>query len=84
MAIVGASGFTGAELLRILAAHPAMTVVTATGDSQACVAVGDLYPSLGVAYPDLAFSVYEPERVAGADVVFFALPHGAWGIPARR
>ncbi|MYJ13800.1 MAG: N-acetyl-gamma-glutamyl-phosphate reductase [Acidimicrobiia bacterium] len=77
VAIVGASGFTGAELLRILAAHPAMTVVTATGDSQACVAVGDLYPSLGVAYPDLAFSGYEPERVAGADVVFFALPHGA-------
>ena len=77
VAIVGASGYTGAELLRILAAHPAMSVVVATGDTQAGVAVGDLYPSLGAAYPDLVFSSYEPEHVAGADVVFFALPHGA-------
>ena len=76
-AIVGASGYAGAELLRILAAHPAMSVVVATGDTQAGVAVGDLYPSLGAAYPDLAFSGYQPEHVAGADVVFFALPHGA-------
>ncbi|MYI55789.1 MAG: N-acetyl-gamma-glutamyl-phosphate reductase, partial [Acidimicrobiia bacterium] len=77
VAIVGASGYTGAELLRILAAHPAMAVVSATGDTQAGVAVGDLYPSLGAAYPDLVFSGYQPEQLAGADVVFFALPHGA-------
>ena len=77
VAIVGASGYTGAELLRILAAHPAMAVVCATGDTQAGVAVVDLYPSLGAAYPDLVFSTYEPDDVAGADVVFFALPHGA-------
>ena len=77
VAIVGASGYAGAELLRILAAHPAMSVVVATGDTQAGVAVGDLYPSLEAAYPDLAFSGYQPEHVAGADVVFFALPHGA-------
>ena len=54
-----------------------MAVVCATGDTQAGVAVGDLYPSLGAAYPDLVFSTYEPGDVAGADVVFFALPHGA-------
>ena len=77
VAIVGASGYTGAELLRILAAHPAMSVVVATGDTQAGVAVGDLYPSLGAAYPDLVFSSYAPEQVVGADVVFLALPHGA-------
>ncbi|MCY4101785.1 MAG: N-acetyl-gamma-glutamyl-phosphate reductase [bacterium] len=76
VAIVGASGYTGAELLRILAAHPAMSVVVATGDTQAGVAVGGLYPSLGAAYPDLVFSGYQPEHVAGADIVFFALPHG--------
>ena len=77
VAIVGASGYTGAELLRILAAHPAMSVVVATGDTQAGVAVGDLYPHLGPAYPGLVFSGYDPGEVAGADVVFLALPHGA-------
>ena len=77
VAIVGASGFTGAELLRILAAHPAMAVVVATGDTQASVAVAGLYPHLGSAYPDLVFSTYEPADLAGADIVFFALPHGA-------
>jgi N-acetyl-gamma-glutamyl-phosphate reductase len=77
VAIVGASGYTGAELLRILAAHPAMSVVLATGDTQAGVAVGDLYPHLGPAYPDLVFGSYAPADVAGADVVFLALPHGA-------
>ena len=77
VAIVGASGYTGAELLRILASHPAMSVVVATGDTQAGVAVGDLYPHLGPAYPDLVFDSYAPEDVAGADVLFLALPHGA-------
>ncbi len=77
VAIVGASGYTGAELLRILASHPAMSVVVATGDTQAGVAAGDLYPHLGPAYPDLVFSPYSIDDVAGADVVFFGLPHGA-------
>lgn len=77
VAIVGASGYTGAELLRILAAHPAMSVVVATGDTQAGVAVGDLYPHLGPAYPGLVFSPYSIDDVARADVVFFGLPHGA-------
>ena len=76
VAIIGASGYTGAELLRILAGHPAMSVVCATGDTQAGVAVGDLYPSLGAEYPDLVFSSYQPDDVSGADVVFCALPHG--------
>ena len=77
VAIVGASGYTGAELLRILAAHPAMSVVVATGDTQAGVAVADLYPHLGAAYPELVFSSYSLDDVADADVVFLALPHGA-------
>ena len=77
VAIVGASGYTGAELLRIVGAHPAMSVVVATGDTQAGVAVGDLYPHLGSAYPELIFSSYDVDAVAGAEVVFLALPHGA-------
>ena len=76
-AVVGASGYTGAELLRLLAAHPAMSVAVATGDTAAGTAVGELYPHLGPAYPDLAFTAYTPDAAAGADVVFFALPHGA-------
>lgn len=76
-AIVGASGYTGAELLRILAAHPAMSVVVATADTQAGVPVGSLYPHLGAAYPDLVLAGYDPADLAGVDLVFFALPHGA-------
>jgi N-acetyl-gamma-glutamyl-phosphate reductase len=76
--IVGASGFTGAELLRLLASHPELDVVVATGDSQAGTAVADLYPSLAVAYPDLAFEPFTPDLAErhGLDVVFCGLPHG--------
>lgn len=76
--IVGASGFTGAELLRLAAGHPELDVVVATGDSQAGTSVAELYPSLAAAYGDLAFVPYE-ERLAdehGLDVVFCGLPHG--------
>ena len=54
--IIGASGFTGAELLRLIAGHPELELVVATGDSQAGTAVADLYPSLAGAYPDLVFA----------------------------
>ena len=74
--IVGASGYTGAELLRLCAGHPALDVAWATGDSQAGSAVAGLYPSLAAAYPTLTFERYEPERLRDVDLVFFALPHG--------
>jgi N-acetyl-gamma-glutamyl-phosphate reductase len=75
--IVGASGFTGAELLRLAAQHPELDVRFATGDTQAGTAVADLYPSLAAAYPDLAFSPYDAAQAAGLDLVFLGLPHGA-------
>jgi N-acetyl-gamma-glutamyl-phosphate reductase len=75
--IVGASGYTGAELLRLAAGHPALEVVLATGDSQAGTAVADLYPSLRPVYGDLVFEAYTPEVVDGLDLVFCGLPHGA-------
>lgn len=75
--IIGASGFTGAELLRLCAGHPDLDVVLATGDSQAGTRAADLYPSLAAAYPDLVYSPYDPTAVAGADLVFLGLPHGA-------
>jgi N-acetyl-gamma-glutamyl-phosphate reductase len=75
--IVGASGFTGAELLRLAAGHPDLEVVLATGDTQAGTPVAALYPSLAAAYPDLVFTPYDPAACAGLDLVFLGLPHGA-------
>lgn len=74
--IVGASGYAGAELLRLFAAHPEFTVVWATGDSQAGSKIADLYPSLLAAYGDTAFASYDPIAADGLDVVVLALPHG--------
>jgi N-acetyl-gamma-glutamyl-phosphate reductase len=77
VAIVGASGYTGAELLRLAAQHPDLEVDYATGDSQAGVAASELYPSLAVAYPELTFEALDVERAASADLVFLGLPHEA-------
>jgi N-acetyl-gamma-glutamyl-phosphate reductase len=75
--IIGASGFTGAELLRLCAQHPDLAVRMATGDTQAGVRVAELYPSLAAAHPDLSFTAYDPAVVDGLDLVFLGLPHGA-------
>ncbi len=75
--IAGASGYTGAELLRLCASHPDLEVVLATGDSQAGARTADAYPSLAAAYPDLVYSSYEPTQFDGLDLAFLALPHGA-------
>ncbi len=75
--IIGASGFTGAELLRLCASHPSFDVRVATADSQAGVALAELYPSLAGAYGDQAFVATSPEAVDGLDLVFLGLPHGA-------
>lgn len=75
--IVGASGYTGAELLRLCAAHPDLEVRVATGDTMAGTRAAELYPSLAAGYPELTFSAYDPAAVAGLDLVFLGLPHGA-------
>ena len=75
--IIGASGYTGAELLRLVAQHPDLEVVYATGDSQAGTLASGLYPSLSARYPDLVFEEFDPARAAGLDVVFLGLPHEA-------
>jgi N-acetyl-gamma-glutamyl-phosphate reductase len=75
--IVGASGFTGAELLRLCAGHPDLDVVFATGDTQAGRPVADLYPGLAAEYGDLIFESYAPDLSDGLDAVFLGLPHGA-------
>ncbi|MFL6205489.1 MAG: N-acetyl-gamma-glutamyl-phosphate reductase, partial [Acidimicrobiales bacterium] len=75
--IIGASGYTGAELLRLCALHPELDVRVATGDTQAGTAVAELYPSLGAAYGHLTFASYDPTDLEGLDLVFLGLPHGA-------
>jgi N-acetyl-gamma-glutamyl-phosphate reductase len=74
--IVGASGYTGAELLRLLASHPDLEVVVATGDSKAGTPIADLYPSLAAAYRGRSYDAYDPELLDGLDLVFCGLPHG--------
>ncbi|MGI9605893.1 MAG: N-acetyl-gamma-glutamyl-phosphate reductase [Acidimicrobiales bacterium] len=74
--VVGASGYTGAELLRLIHAHPNLDLVCATGDSKAGTAIADLYPSLAAAYGDRTYDAFSPELVDGLDLVFVGLPHG--------
>ncbi len=75
--VVGGSGYTGAELLRLLSSHPEIDVVHVSADSNAGAPLGALYPSLAVAYPDRVYDAMDPAAVAGLDVVFLAMPHGA-------
>src|SRR5438094_511329 len=75
-AVVGGSGYTGAELLRLLAGHPEIEVCLVTADSNAGAAVGDLYPSLASTYAGLTYESVLPAELAGLDVVFLCLPHG--------
>jgi N-acetyl-gamma-glutamyl-phosphate reductase len=74
--IIGGSGYTGAELLRLLSQHPELDVVHVTGDSAAGAAVADLYPSLAAGYGGLTYEPYDAAAVAGLDLLFLALPHG--------
>ncbi|GMQ85342.1 MAG: N-acetyl-gamma-glutamyl-phosphate reductase [Acidimicrobiia bacterium] len=73
--VLGASGFAGAELMRLCAGHPSFEIVFASAESQAGVQVGSLYPSLAADYPDMEFRKWE-EVPEGLDVVFVALSHG--------
>ncbi|MEA3038689.1 MAG: N-acetyl-gamma-glutamyl-phosphate reductase [Sphingomonadales bacterium] len=75
-AILGASGFVGAELLRLLDLHPGIEPLALFGDTQAGQPLGEVHPHLALAYPGLTVDRYSPEALAGADLVFAALPHG--------
>lgn len=75
--IIGASGYTGAELLRLLAGHPGIEVELATANTFAGERVSSLYPSLAGAYPERMFERLDAaEAVARCDVFFLGLPHG--------
>jgi N-acetyl-gamma-glutamyl-phosphate reductase len=74
--IAGASGYLGAELLRLLAGHPDLEVAVAQGDTSAGTPVAELYPSLAPEYRDLVYCDLDPDGLDGLDVVFVALPSG--------
>ncbi len=74
--IVGASGYTGTELLRLVDGHPSLELAVATGDSKAGTKIADLYPSLAAAYGDREYEPFTPELIDGLDLVFIGLPHG--------
>ena len=73
--IVGGTGYTGVELLRILVNHPDVELSVITSRSEEGVAVADMYPNLR-GHTDLRFSVPDVAALGNCDVVFFATPHG--------
>lgn len=75
VAVVGASGYTGGELLRLLAGHPKMKIAAVTSEQSAGKPVAAVFPSLASVVP-LTFEALAPESIAKrADAVFLALPH---------
>jgi len=81
--IVGGTGYTGVELLRLLAQHPEADVRAITSRKDAGTRVADLFASLRGRY-DLAFSDPASAGLASCDVVFFATPHGVAMAQARE
>ncbi len=74
--VVGASGYLGAELLRLLSNHQDMTVSALQGHGSAGNAVADLYPGLEPAYSGMSIETFDPKSLSGLDLVFLALPSG--------
>jgi N-acetyl-gamma-glutamyl-phosphate reductase len=74
-AILGASGYVGAELLRLLAGHPGMRASRLFGGSRVGELVSAAHPQLAADYPDVSFESFTDD-LDGVDIVFAALPHG--------
>jgi len=83
VAVAGASGYAGGELLRLLANHPEFDVRVVTAHSNAGQRLGAVHPHL-VSLAELELQPTEASVLADADVVFFALPHGASGAIAAE
>jgi N-acetyl-gamma-glutamyl-phosphate reductase len=78
VAVAGASGYAGGELLRLLAEHPEFELRTVTGHSSAGTPLIESQPHLR-SLAHLTIQETTPEVLDGHDIVFFALPHGASG-----
>jgi len=73
--IVGGTGYTGVELLRLLALHPNIQLEVITSRGEAGTAVADIFPSLR-GHVDLVFTSPDDAKLHECDVVFFATPNG--------
>ena len=73
--IIGASGYAGGELLRLLARHPEFEVCTVTAHSNAGEAITTVHPHL-TSYTGKTFSAFNPKDFDCCEVIFLALPHG--------
>ena len=80
--IIGGTGYTGVELLRLLSVHPQAELKVITSRAEAGGKVADLFPNLR-GFVDLAFSEPDPGLLAGCDVVFSATPNGVAMTHAR-
>lgn len=76
VSVVGAAGFAGAELTRLLLNHPEFELVSVTSDSLAGTPVSQVYPAFA-SRTDLVFSAHDEEAVGACDVAFLAVPHTA-------
>ncbi len=84
VAVVGATGYTGAELIRYLARHPYVRLTAVTSEQSAGKALADVLPSVRGKI-DLPLMAFDPARIADqADMAFTALPHGASAAASRR
>lgn len=83
VAVAGASGYAGGELLRLVSGHPDLQLATATAHGSAGAVLGSVHPHL-VPYADRVLEPTSPELLADADLVFLALPHGASAALAAR
>ena len=73
--IVGGTGYTGVELLRLLARHPQVDLIAITSRKEAGMPVAEMFPNLR-GYVDLAFCDPQQAELEKCDVVFFATPNG--------
>ena len=82
--IVGGTGYTGVELLRLLAQHPEVTVRAITSRKDAGTRVVDMFPSLRRRYDALSFVEPDKAGLRECNLVFFATPHGVAMAQARE
>lgn len=78
IAVVGASGYAGAQLAALLARHPVTDALSLYADTAAGQRFGSLYPRYASVVDDVLRG-FTPDDVAGVDVAFLAMPHGASG-----
>ena len=87
VAVVGASGYSGEELVRLLSRHPGVDLVALTSRQLAGQTVETVFPKFaGLRYSRLAFIESDVEKIvaSGARTVFLALPHGVACTPCCR